>query len=144
MDAEGLFGEERFDVFGPLHQAEAAAVDVVVKADVERFFQSGNPVEIKVVDGFARAAPILVHNGKRGRADGIFPHPQPAAEGRGKGGLSRPHGREECKDVLPLGLFQKLLRSAVQVIQIPDNDFVFHDSEALSSTTARSSTGRSA
>ncbi len=36
MDPESLFRKNIFNIFGPFHQAQRSAVDVVVKTDVER------------------------------------------------------------------------------------------------------------
>ena len=49
-DACGIFGEEFFDEFGPLDEAEVAAVDVVVETDVVGFFHPTDAVEVEMVD----------------------------------------------------------------------------------------------
>ena len=49
-DTEGFVGEKALDVLRPFHQAEASAVDVVIKADVKGFGVLGDAVEIEVED----------------------------------------------------------------------------------------------
>ena len=131
MDLEGFLGEQFLDVLRPFHQAQAAAVQIVVQADVEGLLQPLDPVEIKVVHRLARAGAVLVHDGERRGAHGILAHAEPLAHGRREGRLPGRHRRVERNQFpVPDGL-EEFPRGPVQVLQVLDMDFVHHDPAKL-------------
>ena len=64
LHAEGVFRKELLDVFRPLHDAEATAVEVVVKADLDCFLEFVDAVEVEVIHRIAVSAHIFVHDGE--------------------------------------------------------------------------------
>ena len=70
-DFDGLLGKQVLDEFGPLHEAEAAGVDVVLVADVEHFLLFLDAVEVEVEDGVAIACLVFVDDGKRRGVDDV-------------------------------------------------------------------------
>ena len=63
-DLDGLLGEQLFNEFGPLNEAEATTVEVVFVAHVVDFGEAFDAVEVKVIDGATRGGVVLVDNGK--------------------------------------------------------------------------------
>lgn len=97
---EGLLRQERGDVLWPFDQAQGTAVEVVVEADVERFLQLLNAVEVKVIERFAGDRTVFVYNGEGRRTDGVFPNAEYLAEGRREGGFAGAHGGMEGDDAI--------------------------------------------
>ena len=63
FDFYGVIREERFDAFGPFHEAWIARVEVVVESEVEGFFRTVDAIEVEVVD-CAFCAFVFVYDGE--------------------------------------------------------------------------------
>lgn len=70
-EAQGVFGQQRFDAFGPLDEAEPVAVEILLVAQFEEFLDALDAVGVEVVDREGPAR-ILVDERERGTRDGGF------------------------------------------------------------------------
>jgi hypothetical protein len=86
----GILGQYLLNQLGPLYQAQATTVEVVLVAHVVNFFKLLNAVEIKVIDTLALARRVLVDDGKGGRCNHIL-YTQSLANGLDKCGFSGTH-----------------------------------------------------
>ena len=94
----GIAGQEVFHQFGPLDEAERAAVEIVLVAHVVDFFQALYAVKVEVVDELARGVgAVFVDNAEGGRVDHVG-HAECLADGFDEGGLSGSHLAVEGKD----------------------------------------------
>ena len=132
-DFESLFRKELLDVFRPLHDAEAAAVKVIIEADFNRFGQSVDPVEIEMVHRLAVTAHVFIDDGESRRADRIG-HSQHLADCRGEGCLSGTHRGKECHQRAVADLFKKFRRCSFEVLDPVYDYFVFHAAKELQIT----------
>lgn len=67
VDADGLFGQQLLDEFGPFEQADVAGVEVIFIAHIVDFFQALYAVEIEMEDApIGRCVVIFVDDGKGG------------------------------------------------------------------------------
>ena len=64
LHAEGVFRKELLDVFRPLHDAEAAAVEVVVKADFDSFLKLVDAIEVEMIHWVTIGTHIFVYDGE--------------------------------------------------------------------------------
>lgn len=72
VDADGLFGQQLLDQFGPFEQADVAGVEVILIAHIVDFFQALYAVEIEMEDApIGRCVVIFVDDGKGGRVDNV-------------------------------------------------------------------------
>ena len=95
MHVKSFFGEDFLNVFRPFHKAEAAGVDIVVEADIQSFGRLFNAVEVEMEDAAAGGRAVFVHYREGGRAHGVFPYSQNAAESSDEGGFAGTHGGVE-------------------------------------------------
>lgn len=118
VHADGVRGQEFFDEFGPLDEADGARVEVVLVAEVIDFVELLDAVEVKVVDEFARrVGAVLVDDGERGRSHRVL-HTESAAERTDERGLARAHFAVEGKHRVVAHLFNELLRGLGQGLYI--------------------------
>lgn len=106
---ESLFRKEIRDILGPLHQAEASAVEVFVQTYVKGFPPVLYAVEIKVIDAFAGGCPVFVHYGECGGTHGIGIHAETAAQGRNESGFPCAHGSAESYEGMSFYACEKFL-----------------------------------
>ncbi len=86
----GFLGQERFYEFRPLDEAGAAAVEILLGANVVGLPKVLNPVEVEVIDGLSVGVGIFVDDGKGGRCHSVF-HSERFADGLDEGGLAGTH-----------------------------------------------------
>ena len=71
LHAEGVLREKFLDVLRPLHDAEAAAVEVVVKADLDCLLEFVDAIEVEMIHWVTIGTHIFVYDGKCRRTDRI-------------------------------------------------------------------------
>lgn len=122
MDAESLLGEQVLDVLRPFHDAQAAAVDVIVETDVQSFPNVFYTIEIEVVHRFSGARPVFIDDCESGRTYGVFLDPEAMAQGACEGGLPGSHGGIEGQDPVVAYLRKEFFRSSSDVLEVPYDD----------------------
>ena len=85
----GVIRKERFDAFGPFHEAWVARVEIVVESEVEGFFGAIDAIEVEVVD-CAFVAFVFVYDGERWAVD-LFDNAKFLADGFDEGGFTGTH-----------------------------------------------------
>lgn len=130
-DAEGLFGEDVLDVLRPFHYAEAAAVDVVIEADVKGLLGAVEPVEVEVVHHLAAGGAVFVHDREGRGADGVFFDTELMADGGGEGRLPGTHGREEGDQLVVADFLEELPGGPVKVTEVFYGDGMLHFNRML-------------
>ena len=89
-DGHGIPRQQFLHQLRPLHEAERAAVEVVLEAHVVDLLQALDTIEVEMEDGRAIPGGILIDQGESGRGDDIL-HPQLPADGLDERGLARAH-----------------------------------------------------
>ena len=89
FDFYGVIRKERFDAFGPFHEAWIARVEVVVESEVEGFFRAVDAIEVEVVD-CAFCAFVFVYDGERWAVD-LFGNAKFVADSFDEGGFASTH-----------------------------------------------------
>ena len=64
-------GNQRLDLLGPLDQTEVARIEILLVAEVERFGNGVDAVEIEVIHRTLFARAILIHYGECGACYGV-------------------------------------------------------------------------
>ena len=64
LHTDVLFGHQRLNHFGPLNEAEIAAVEIVLETNVIGFFYLLNTIEIKMINRLAFLGDLLIDNGE--------------------------------------------------------------------------------
>ena len=62
INLESVFRKKFLNVFRPLHDAEAAAVKVVIETDLDGLGESVDTVEVEVVHRLAVCSHVLIHD----------------------------------------------------------------------------------
>ena len=94
-DAHGVVGEQLLNQLGPLDEAKAAAVAILLEAQIVGLLQALDAVEIKMVDGLATL--ILVDDGEGGGGD-LIRHAERLAQRLDKRRLAGTHSAVEGKN----------------------------------------------
>lgn len=105
-----FFRKEIRDILGPLHQAEATAVEIFVQTDVKGLPPVLYAVEVKVIDAFAGSGPVFVHYGEGGGTHGIGIHAETAAQSRYESGFPCAHGSAESYEGMSFYAREEFLR----------------------------------
>lgn len=71
VDVACVFGEQRFDVFGPFDEAEVSAVEVFFCSEVVGFAEVVESVAVEVVDDGVVFGFVFIDNGKGGAIDNV-------------------------------------------------------------------------
>ena len=90
---EGV-GQQGGDVFRPFDEAQASAVEVFLRAEVEGFLHAVDAVAVEVVDGAPVGGFVLVDDGEGGAVHRVL-HAQYVADGADEGGFAGSHGAVE-------------------------------------------------
>lgn len=69
VDSQVVVGEKVFDFFSPLGEAPASGIKIFFVTNVVSFGEVFKAVEVEVIDGFALAVAIFVHDGEGGAAN---------------------------------------------------------------------------
>ena len=128
-DAKSVFGEQLLNILRPLHNAERAHIEIVVKADVKGFGKLVDAVEVEMEHRLAAASPIFVDYGEGRRADGILPYAEHAAYRSRESGFAAAHRSIESNKVPAGGLLEKVPGGRIDGCEGGYGDFVFHSDD---------------
>ena len=99
-DAQGVFGQEFLDEFGPLDEAEGLRViEIVLVAHVVDLLEATDAIEVEMIDGVALGGSVLIDDGKGGGGDDVL-DAECFAEGLDEGGLACSHLTVEGHDAV--------------------------------------------
>ena len=125
MYGQGLFRQQRPDIFRPFYETEVPAVEIVVHSYVHSFAQFLYTVEIKMIDWLSMSRDIFVQYCEGRGTDSVF-HPELVAYRGRESGLARSHRCMECYDIVAFRFPYEFSRCTEEIICVLYYNAVFH------------------